>query len=434
MKARVHYSDRLAGRLNPPSSKNYTTRYLLAAALSPGESVVHYPARSDDADAMVRCLRRFGAEIEENGGEGGGRRLRVRGFGRAPSAPGVVDPGNAGAVARLLMGVGALLPRVSFATHHRESLGRRPHGDLLDALEQMGVGSESDGGRLPIVLRGGRLRGGKVEVSGATSSQYLSSLLFLAPLVGSDVEIVVSDGLVSKPLVRTTLEVMRQAGIEVEAAGDLLRFAVAGGQEYQPREYTVNGDYPSAAAILAAGALTNSAIAVDRLFEDCQGERAVVPLLRRMGVEVGYGGGEVRLGGHRGLRGVEFDGDLATDMVLAMVAVASLAEGESRFYGIGNLRHKECDRIAAPVRELGRLGVDCEEGREEIRVRGRPAGYDGGVEVASHHDHRVAQMLAIVGLRCRRGLTVLDAENVAKSYPAFFEDLVGLGANIELEG
>jgi 3-phosphoshikimate 1-carboxyvinyltransferase len=433
MKAKVHYSERLSGRLNPPSSKNYTTRYLLAAALAPGESVVHHPARSEDAEAMVRCLRQFGAAIEESRDGNGGRHLRVRGFGRAPASPGVVDPGNAGAVLRLLIGVGALLPRVSFATRHRDSLGRRPQGDLLAALAQLGVESESDGGRLPLVLRGGKLRGGKVEVSGATSSQYLSSLLFLAPLVGADVEIEVKDGLVSRPLVRTTLEVLRQAGIEVEAAEDLLHFTVAGGQEYQPREYTVNGDYPSAAAILAAAALTNSAIAVERLFEDSQGERAVVPLLRRMGVEVEYGGGEVRLGGHRGLRGVEFDGDVATDMVLAMVGVASLAAGESRFYGIGNLRYKECDRIAAPVRELGRVGVDCEERRAEIVVRGRPAGFEGGMEVDSHHDHRMAQMLAIVGLRCRRGLTVLDAENVAKSYPAFFEDLIGLGAHIELE-
>ena len=128
-----------------------------------------------------------------------------------------------------------------------------------------------------------------------------------------------------------------------------------------------------------------------------------------------------------------FDGDTATDMVLAMCAVAALAEGESRFYNVGNLRLKECDRIAVPVRELRRLGVDCEEGESEIVIRGRPGGYQGGLEAESHHDHRIAQMLAIVGLRCRRGLTIADAENVNKSYPAFFEDLIGLGAAIELE-
>ena len=434
MKAKIHYTEQLSGRLNPPPSKNYTTRYLLVAALAAGESAVHFPARSDDADAMVRCLKDLGATIRETRDECGGRHLQVRGFGREPANPGVVDPGNAGAVLRFLMGVGALLPEVTFQTAYRDSLGQRPHGDLLKALEQLGVATTSDEGRLPVVLRGGDLRGGRVQVSGAKSSQYLSSLLFLAPLVGQDVEIQVVDGLVSKPLVRTTLEVVREAGIQVEQSDDLMHFRIPGGQEYQPREYTVNGDYPSAAAILAAGVVTRSDIAVERLYQDCQGERAVIPLLRQMGAEVEYDGREVRLGGHGGLRGVAFDGDTATDMVLAMLAVAALAAGESRFYGIGNLRLKECDRIAMPVRELQRLGVDCEEREAEILIRGCPEGYEGGVEVATYHDHRMVQLLSIVGLRCRRGLEVLEAENVAKSYPAFFDDLIGLGAQIELEG
>ncbi len=432
MKAFVRYTERLSGRLDPPSSKNYTTRYLLAAALAEGESAIHYPAHSDDAEAMLRCLRGFGAQVREERDLQGRRHLRIRGFGRRPADPGVVDPGNAGAVLRLLMGVGALLPEVRFQTAHAESLGQRPHGDLLEALEQLGVRSESDNGRLPVVLRGGRLRGGRVRVSGARSSQYLSSLLFLAPLIDDPVEIEVRDHLVSQPLIRTTLEVMRQAGIRVEAAEDLLHFSIPGGQAYRPGEFTINGDYPSAAAILAAGAVADSHIAVERLFADCQGERAAIPLLRQMGVEVEYDGRAVELRGHRGLWGVEFDGDTATDMVLAMLAVAALAEGESRFHNIGNLRFKECDRIAMPVRELRRVGVDCREGEAEILIRGRREGYAGGMEVHTYHDHRMAQMLTVLGLRCRQGLVVRDAENVAKSYPAFFQDLIGLGARIEL--
>jgi 3-phosphoshikimate 1-carboxyvinyltransferase len=432
MKALVHYTERLEGRLDPPSSKNYTTRYLLAAALADGESVVHHPAHSDDAEAMLRCLRGFGAQIREERDAQGKPHLHIKGFGRHPQNPGVVDPGNAGAVLRLLLGVGALLPEVRFETRHAASLGQRPHGDLLAALEQLGAETQSDQGRLPVVLRRGRLRGGKVQVSGAKSSQYLSSLLFLGPLIGEAVEIEVIDNLVSQPLIHTTLEVLCQAGISVEARADLLRFRIPGGQHYRAGEYNVNGDYPSSAAILAAGAVTNSPIAVQRLFEDCQGERAVVPLLRQMGVGVEYDGQAVALRGHQGLRGVDFDGDKATDMVLAMLGVAAFAQGESRFHGIANLRLKECDRIGVPVRELKRIGVDCEEGPAEILVRGNPAGYEGGVEVPTYHDHRVVQLLGVVGLRCRRGLTVLDAENVGKSYPAFFQDLIGLGARIEL--
>ena len=154
-----------------------------------------------------------------------GRHLKVRGFGRTPKNPRVVDAGNAGAVLRFLMGVGALLDEVKFTTKFEHSLGQRPHGDLLAALQQLGARSESRDGRLPIVIRGGDLRGGRVQVSGATSSQYLSSLLLLAPLIGEDVEIEVIDDLVSRPLVRTTLEVMETSGIQVDAVrrSDALR-------------------------------------------------------------------------------------------------------------------------------------------------------------------------------------------------------------------
>ncbi len=432
MRAIISETEKLQGQLEPPSSKNYTTRYLLAAALADGDSVVDFPASSADANALIACLRQFGAVIEEEA-DASGTRLKVRGFGAHPQDPGIVNPGNAGAVLRLLMGIGALLPEVEFRTDHEESLGQRPHDDLLDALEQLGVSSRSREGRLPIVLHGGRVHGGTVTVSGATSSQFLSSLLFLAPLIGEPVHIRVADGLVSKPLVQTTLEVMGEAGIEVDSSLDLMEFDIASGQDYRPGEYTVNGDYPSAAAVLAAAAATNGKVSVTRLFEDRQGERQVISLLQEMGAAVCYDGNQVKLEGHSGLKAVSFDGDTATDMVLAMVGLSCLAQGESRFYGIGNMRYKECDRISVPVRELKRLGVDCEERASEIIVRGRPQGYDGGVEVGSHHDHRVAQMLTIVGLRCRRGLTVLDAENVAKSYPRFFDDLIGLGARIHVK-
>ncbi len=432
MRARVHYTESLSGTLSPPSSKNYTARYLLAAALAEGESLVHHPARSEDADALVRCLRLLGAGIREEVDDDG-RHLRVRGFGARPASPGVLDVGNAGAVSRLLMGLGALLPEVRFETSFADSLGRRPHDELFAALDQLGARVESAGGRLPATIRGGALRGGTVRVSGARSSQFLSSLLFLAPLVGEDLAIEVTDGLVSRPLVLTTLEVLGSAGIEVETAQDLLSFRIPGGQSYQPREYSVNGDYPSAAAILAAGALTNGSIAVERLFEDRQGERAVVDWLARTGAAISHDGERVRLKGRDGLRGADFDGDQATDAVLAMLPVAAHARGTSRFHGIGNLRLKECDRIAVPVRELRRFGVDCDEERAAIVVRGRPEGYEGGHEAGTYHDHRVAQMLAIMGLRSREGVAVRDAQTVGKSYPGFYPDLIGLGARIDLE-
>src|SRR5262249_30461541 len=146
-----------------PGSKYYTLRYLLNALLADGESVVRHPALSDDTAVLVRALRALGAEAtwEQVGGEqeaSEGWQLRVRGVGGRPRVPpgGVLQLGNAGAVLRLLLGIGALLPEVHFATDHPDSLGRRPNADLLAALSTLGVGVEAQGpgGLLPITLHG----------------------------------------------------------------------------------------------------------------------------------------------------------------------------------------------------------------------------------------------------------------------------------------
>ncbi|MCX8036214.1 MAG: 3-phosphoshikimate 1-carboxyvinyltransferase [Candidatus Sumerlaeia bacterium] len=429
MDAIVHPATGLRGILQPPSSKNYTTRYLLVSALAEGTSRVRFPARSDDADAMMRCLEALGARLtwEEE------TVLRIEGFGRHPHNPDRLDPGNAGAVARLLMGVGALLDRVEFVTQHSESLGRRPHGDLLAALEQLGARCRSaEGGRLPILIEGGRLHGGRVRVSGANSSQFLSSLLFLAPLVGEPVEIEVVEGLKSKPLIETTLAVLRGAGIVVEASADLMHFRVPSPQCYVPRDYEVNGDWPGAAAILAAAAVTESDVTVNRLYADEQGERAIVEVLRQMGAAVEWNEPQVRLRSTGRLAAVQFDGDRATDAVLAMAAAACLAEGRSRFYNVANLRLKECDRISEPLAELRKLGVESREWPDAFEIVGSPDGYAGGVELDAHNDHRVVMLLTIVGLRCRKPIMIRQAHHIAKSYPAFFEDMKRLGAKIEL--
>ncbi len=428
MDVRVYPAGRLEGVVNPPSSKNYTSRYMLAAALAEGESLIRHPAESEDAAALKRCLADLGAVLIPDG-----EHLRVRGFGARPRNPGTLNPGNAGAVLRFLMAVcAATLGEITFVTDYAESLGRRPQGDLLDALAQLGARAESRDGKLPITLRtAGRLRGGTVRVSGSVSSQYTSALLFAAPLIGEDVTIEVTGELKSRPAVRQTLQVLREAGIRVEASDDLRRFHVPGGQRYQPQEYTVPGDYPGAAALMAAAAVVPSDVTIPRLFRDEQGERQAVDVLAAMGADITHDGQQVRIRGGRPLRGGRFDGDPFTDAVLALAAAAVLAEGETVFYNVENLRYKECDRISDYRAELSKLGARVEEERDKLIIRGRPEGVEGGVTVESRIDHRVIMGLTIVSLRAREPVVIRDAHHVAKSYPAFFADLRSLGARVE---
>jgi len=428
MKAIVTPTPLLQGEMNALSSKNYTTRYMLAAALSEGTSRVYYPARSEDSEAMRRCIRDLGAILEEDD-----EKMTITGFGRHPKDVRQLDVGNAGAVLRFLMSVAAFCPEVTFINRYPDSLGKRPHGDLIEALESMNVRIEHNNGKLPITVYGGHPRGGHIRVSGKISSQYLSSLLFMTPLLQEDSEIEVLHDLKSKVVVGQTLEVLEQAGIRIEAAPDLMRFRVPGGQRYEAKDYVVQGDYPGSAAIMAAAAVTRSDVRIHRLPENSkQGERAAVDVLKAMGVPLMHENGVVHIKGNGKLRAVEFDGDAFSDAVLAMVAAAVFAEGTSRFYNVENLRYKECDRITDFLNELRKAGAHVEERQSEIIVHGRPEGVEGGVEIDAHVDHRVIMALTVVGLRSRQGLTIRDAQHVAKSYPNYFAHLQALGAQIEL--
>jgi 3-phosphoshikimate 1-carboxyvinyltransferase len=428
MKAIVKPTNQLEGTINALSSKNYTTRYLLIGALAEGTSTIYYPAHSEDSDAMRRCIRDLGAIVEEDD-----EKMTIQGFGNHPKDVKELDVGNAGAVLRFLMSVAAFCPEVTFINAYPNSLGKRPHDDLIEALRQMGVEIEHNDGKLPITIRKGQLQGGKIKVSGNVSSQFLSSLLFMTPLLEEDSEIEVLHDLKSKVIVGQTLEVMEQAGIRIQASDDLMHYVIPGRQKYQPQKYVVQGDYPGSAAILAAAAVTHSDVTVLRLEEKSkQGEKAVVDVLRAMGVNLTHENGIVHVKGNQQLKAGDFDGDHFTDGVLAMVAAAVFAEGTSRFYNVENLRYKECDRITDFVTELRKAGADVEERQSEIIIHGRPQGVQGGVEINAHYDHRVIMALTIIGLRSEEGLIINDAHHVAKSYPHYFEHLLSLGAQIDL--
>ena len=234
----------LSGSIQALSSKNYTTRYLLAAALAEGTSTIYYPAHSEDSDAMRRWIADLGAVLEEDE-----EKIVIQGFGSRPLNVEELNVGNAGAVLRFLMAVASLSANVTFVNTYPDSLGKRPHDDLIDSLRQLGVEVDDNEGKLPITIRGGKPKGGRITVSGNVSSQFLSALLFLTPLLEEDSEIVVLHDLKSKVVVGQTLEVLEGAGIVIEASEDLMHYRVPGRQRYAAGTYRVQGDYPGSAAV-----------------------------------------------------------------------------------------------------------------------------------------------------------------------------------------
>jgi 3-phosphoshikimate 1-carboxyvinyltransferase len=416
----------LRGTPHLPSSKYYTLRYVLAAALADGISTVAYPAESDDSEALYRGCRALGAKLDWE--DETRRVLHVHGAGRPQrKEPITINVGNAGAVLRLLLGLGALLPDVTFVTDYPQSLGKRPNRELLDALTHLGATCTSNGpdGCLPITIHGSELHRRKVKISGARSSQFLSSLLFLGPLIGKPLEIRVVDTLKSHLMVQMSLDTLQEAGIHVEHDEELRYFYIAP-QPYRARDYIVPGDYPSAATWLAACAAMPDAASEIRLERlrphDAIGDMLILAL-EAMGADITREGETLIARGGRQPRGIQMDGNLVIDCIPALVAAACFAEGESVFDNIETLHYKESDRIDDLCAELRKAGCAVTPQRDAIIVQGQPGGVEGGVSVDGHADHRLLMALAIVALRSRQGLTIHGTEHVAKSYPHFFDDL-----------
>ncbi len=434
---RIHSSAPLSGTIVPPSSKYHTLRYILAAFLAPEVSTIYYPAISDDTDVLFQACSQLGAHIHVENQSDERRILSIRGTGGILRTPpnSSIDVGNAGAVLRLLLGICALSPEtITFTTPYSESLGRRPNADLLQALSQLGatVESQSDEGNLPIKIRGGQIHGGKIRISGKKSSQYISALLFLAPLLKEGLEIEIVDELTSASFLDLTIEVLEKAGITVITEDPYRHYVVPGMQQYQPRDYVIPGDYPSAAALLAAVAIARGEITIANLQPGDTNGEVILEVFSEMGVQITRTGNTITATSREPLHGIVVDGNRTIDSVPVIAAAACFANSPSRIYNVANLRLKESDRINDLARELNKAGCHVTPSADSIEIH--PAGLDGiqgGVELDAHADHRLIEAFVAIGLATNRPITVSNVFHIAKSYPLFFDDLIELGARIE---
>ena len=434
---RIYPSGPLNGTILPPSSKYHTLRYILAAFLAPGVSTIYYPAISDDTSVLLQACAELGANIEIENLADGRHILSIRGTGGVLRTPpnATINVGNAGAVLRLLLGICALSSEaITFTTPYPESLGRRPNADLLQALAQLGTAVESptSEGTLPIKIRGRLIHGGKIRISGKKSSQYISALLFLAPLLKEGLDIEIVDELTSASFLDLTIEILEEAGISVITGERYRRYVVPGMQQYQSGEYVVPGDYPSAAALLAALAIAKGAIILTNLQQGDTNGEAILKVFSEMGVRITRTENTITAQSHEPLQGIVVDGNKTIDSVPVIAAAACYAKSPSRIHNVSNLHLKESDRIHDLAKELNTASCHVIPSTDSIEIH--PAGLDGiegGVDLDAHADHRLIEAFVSVGLGSNRPITVSNAFHIAKSYPHFFDDLVDLGAKIE---
>lgn len=402
-----------------PGSKSITQRALVVAALARGESVLRGPLASEDTKYTAKALRSMGVKVLDRSM----RRWKVTGCsGRVLPPRRKIFLGNNGTATRFLTSVAALGNGV-FSITGEPRMKERPIGPLIEALSGWGVAIRSinETGCPPLEIRAEGLRGGNTNLPEGKSSQYLSSLLLVAPYAAHKATLSVAGEVLSKPYVHMTLAVMKSFGIKVKASDDLNHFEIQRGY-YKPRDYKIEGDASSASYFWAAAAVTGGRVTVTNVpKKSLQGDSVLVDILARMGCRVSKSDKGITLEGAPELNGVEVDMGDCPDVVPTLAVVAARAKGRTVITNIEHLRIKECDRLHVMAKELAKLGVRVEERADALIIEGQGAEAQlNGAEIDTYDDHRIAMSFAVAGLYVP-GVKVLGEECVAKSFPDFWE-------------
>ncbi len=411
-----------------PGSKSITLRNLVLAALADGTTEIATPCDCDDTREMVDCLGELGISIETSEDY---RRMTVEGRGGGfTEGPVALNLGLSGTSARFLIALSALRNDETRLAG-RGSLNERPNLALLEAVEQLGGRtSSSDGGCLPVSIRGPESFGHSVRMQGDVSSQFFSALLQIAPLIPDGLEIDVRGELVSRPYVDITLHEMRKFGVEVENR-DYRKFIVRP-QRYRSGARKVEGDASAASYFAALAVIHGGRVVFENLGSQTrQGDIRFLSICESLGARVQMDGERTVIEGPKDGRVLPVDGEVdcedVPDAALTLIVIAPLIPGTTRITGIGTLKHKECDRIECPAAELRKIGVDVETGADFIEVGEIPSWAGAGdttktVDIETCHDHRMAMSFAVLGTRLGN-LNILDPDVVGKTYPRFWEDL-----------
>ena len=408
---------KLSGTIPAIASKSDAHRLLILAALCRGETRLLLERRSEDIDATIACLNALGAKIVPvpDG-------VRVRGIERVNENP-LLDCGESGSTFRFLLPVAtALCQRARFTGSGR--LPERPIGELMRVLRAHGVAFSAE--RLPFETAG-RLAGGRFSLPGNVSSQYLTGLLLALPMLPQDSAISLTTRLESAAYVDITLHALSRFCVRVELRDG--GYAVSGGQAIQsPGELRVDGDWSNAAFFLAAGALGSPITMTGLRLGSPQGDRAILDALRRFGACVETAEDAVSVSPAQ-LAGCTIDVGETPDLLPILAVLGACAAGETRLVNAARLRLKESDRLTSVSAMLRSLGGSVEEQPDALVITG---GALSGGTVDSCRDHRIAMSAAIASIRCTQNVTILGADAVKKSYPAFYDDFNRLGGHADV--
>ncbi len=341
----------------------------------------------------------------------------------------LIDVGDAGTVCRFMTAYLACQPDRKVLMGSKR-MSERPIGALVEALNTLGASIQYVGkeGFTPIKfnLTPGNLQGGKVSMSANISSQFISALLMVAPLLENGIELHLEGKIVSSPYIQMTLRLMEEFGIVSVWQGNNIKVP---SQEYEPQNTTVEADWSAASYYYSLVALSeNASIQLNGLHQDSvQGDAVLVDIMKPFGVETTFNEEGILLTKvAREIERFEYDFSDCPDLAQTLMVTCAGLNIPAHLTGLETLSIKETDRLAAPQTELEKLGCKVTITADSFQLRKGIDKRKKSATIDTYHDHRMAMSFAPLKLLIPK-LKIKNPKVVNKSYPNFWQDFEKLG-------
>lgn len=411
----------LSGKIDIPPSKSLSHRAIICGGLSPDTSKIENLIISEDIEATIGAMKSFGSIVYNMVEDNDRYSLELGILDNIKCVKEDIYCNESGSTIRFMIPFAGLTgSRTTF--HGKGRLVERPLDTYYRLFEKKSIDYGNDDGRLPLWVDG-KLHSGTYEIPGNISSQFITGLLFVLPLLDGDSKLIISTPLESKGYVDLTLDVIGRFGIQIEH-DDYKEFKVKGNQSYKSCTYRVEGDLSQAAFWIVAGVLSDGIDIYDINRESKQGDRAIIDIVKEMGGDLSWTKDCLKIKATETI-GVEIDASQCPDLVPILATLGSVSKGITRIYNAERVRIKESDRLKAIATELNKLGADISETDDGLIINGVQR-LSGGI-VDSWNDHRIAMALAVAAIKADGEVIIKDSKCVNKSYPHFWEDYKALG-------
>jgi 3-phosphoshikimate 1-carboxyvinyltransferase len=407
----------LTGTVSVVSSKSLSHRYVIAAGLALGKSVITNVLQSDDLDATKLALSKLGVTFKG-----------VEIIGTKPTllSP-VIDCHESGSTLRFMIPIACLQnKKVRFIGSGR--LQDRPLDVYFDLFNEKQIEyKKPEGKSLPLEVKG-PIKAGYYKLRGDISSQFLTGLLFALPLLEEESIIELTTPLESKGYIDLTLDVLNQFGIHVLVVDQY--FYIKGNQTYKPLLTSIEGDLSQAAFWMVAGLIGNQIKITSINQRTKQGDALIIDIIKQMHGSIKYDAfhNEYVINPSE-TDAITIDLSQIPDLGPILMVLASLSKGTTKFINASRLRIKESDRLEAMYQTLIKFGVNIVISDDEAIIEGRET-LIGNQAFDSFGDHRIAMAIAIAAIRAEGNVTIINSDVVKKSYPDFYKVYQALGGQI----